>query len=205
MTRTLWCRGAKRSTPTAFLLASLGLVSCGPATVPVDTRFELHTPESVQAPVYRPRLRFFVSDITMIDANGAAVPVRLDPSRPWQDDRDRIDLAARRQAASRRRNSLDPRVCCAGRVRQHGIPAWHPVRSQPRQSAACATTAQRVGHVLVLAIRAQVRPARSGHFLVLPPRQLGLSLRERSTATNARLSPPPPGPHTPASEGGRGW
>ena len=100
MTKTPWGRGAKRSTPTAFLLASLGLVSCGPATVPVDTRFELHTPESVQAPVYRPRLRFFVSDITMIDANGAAVPVRLDPSRPWQDDRTALIslLGDRRQA-----------------------------------------------------------------------------------------------------------
>lgn len=71
------------------MIASLVLATqaCGPATQPVTTRFSLHLPPGLPPPASPPTLRFYVSDLRMLDAHGQTTLVRLADSRPYQDAR----------------------------------------------------------------------------------------------------------------------
>ena len=59
---------------------SLGLGACHPTETQVRLAFEMRTTQVDDA-----RLRFYLSDLAMIDALGRPVPVRLDTNE-WQDD-----------------------------------------------------------------------------------------------------------------------
>ncbi len=56
-----------------------GLAACHSADAPVRLTFEMHSAHVAEA-----SLRFYVSDLAMIDAEGHATPVELATS-PWQD------------------------------------------------------------------------------------------------------------------------
>ena len=68
-------------------LLVLAAQACGPATQPVTTRFSLRLPPSVSPSASPPALRFYVSDLRMVDAHGQATPVRLAVAPPYQDER----------------------------------------------------------------------------------------------------------------------
>ncbi|MDE0039084.1 MAG: metallo-mystery pair system four-Cys motif protein [Gammaproteobacteria bacterium] len=59
---------------------SLGLGACHPPETPVRLAFEMRTTHAEDA-----LMRFYLSDLAMIDAQGLAVPVRLHANE-WQDD-----------------------------------------------------------------------------------------------------------------------
>ena len=64
-----------------WILATLALgLGCHPSETPVRLAFEMHTTQSEDA-----LLRFYLSELAMIDTEGRAVPVRLD-ANAWQGD-----------------------------------------------------------------------------------------------------------------------
>ena len=71
-------------TPIVVCVVVLAAQACSPATQPVTTQFTLHPPPSLAPP---PSLRFYVSDLHMVDAHGQAIPVRLASVPPYQDER----------------------------------------------------------------------------------------------------------------------
>lgn len=62
-----------------FATVILGFGGCGLPDTPVRLTFEMRSNQAAD-----PSLRFYVSDLSMIDAEGHVAPVRLDPT-PWQD------------------------------------------------------------------------------------------------------------------------
>ncbi len=91
------CRLAKRlRAPGTFLVVSGKLSAivaitllpgCGnPFAVPVRFEFQALPTAVANCESRRGELRFYISDITMIDSSGAAVRVRLDDRSPWQDE-----------------------------------------------------------------------------------------------------------------------
>ena len=86
----------KRRRPVAFtrgrksiLIAVLLLATeaCSPTAQPVSTRFTLQPPPSLAPTASPPTLRFYVSDLRMVDARGEATHVRLTSAPPYQDER----------------------------------------------------------------------------------------------------------------------
>ena len=71
----------------AVLVAALALAAqaCGPSTQPVTTRFALHPPPSLAETAAPVTLQFFVSDLRMVEADGATARVRLAVAPPYQD------------------------------------------------------------------------------------------------------------------------
>lgn len=65
----------------------LATQACSPETQPVTTRFTLHPPPSLAPTASPPTLRFYVSDLRMVDAHGQATRVRLTRAPPHQDER----------------------------------------------------------------------------------------------------------------------
>ena len=66
---------------------ALGSQACSPATQPVTTRFALDPLPSLAPTASPSTLRFYVSDLHMVNAHGQATPVRLTAAPPYQDER----------------------------------------------------------------------------------------------------------------------
>ena len=84
----------KRSRPSSLAGKSiviaalvLGTPACTPGTQPVSVRFALHPPPTLAPAALTPTLRFYVSDLRMVDGDGQASRVRLASARPTQDER----------------------------------------------------------------------------------------------------------------------
>ena len=68
--------------PLLAIVAIAGLFACRPPPeTPVGLAFDLRSSRASEA-----TLRFYVSGLSMIDAAGLPVPVRLDPVSPWQNE-----------------------------------------------------------------------------------------------------------------------
>jgi len=75
-----WTRPRRRVVGWLWATVSLGLGACQPPETPVRLEFEMRTTHAEDA-----LMRFYLSDLAMIDAQGLAVPVRLHTNQ-WQDD-----------------------------------------------------------------------------------------------------------------------
>ena len=77
----------RNSKSIVIALLALGAQGCSPPTQQVATRFTLHSPPSLAVTASPPTLRFYVSDLRMVDARGQATRVRLASVPPYQDER----------------------------------------------------------------------------------------------------------------------
>lgn len=75
-----WTRPRRRVVGWLLATVSLGLGACHPPETPVRLEFEMRTSHTDDA-----LLRFYISDLAMIDGQGHAVRVRLDMNA-WQND-----------------------------------------------------------------------------------------------------------------------
>ncbi len=70
-----------------MIVAITLLPGCGnPFAAPVRFEFQALPTAVADCESRRGELRFYISDLALIDSNGAAVPVRLDARNPWQGD-----------------------------------------------------------------------------------------------------------------------
>lgn len=76
-------------------MAASAAQACSPSTQPVTTHFALHLPPNLAETASPVALQFFVSDLKMVYADGAAAPVRLAVAPPYQDEKTAlVSLAA---------------------------------------------------------------------------------------------------------------
>ena len=83
--RRLWGTLLGASGKLSAIVAITLLLGCGnPFAGPVQLEFQVLPTDVADCDSRRGELQFYISDLTMIDSTGAAVPVRLDDRNPWQ-------------------------------------------------------------------------------------------------------------------------